>query len=81
MPACWHALAKDPEHRSEVLTKRSLTTVEAMFSVVTHTGVRSTEGTWLFAVLSAVCPFTRPEGGVWPARRYRASATAAWASR
>src|SRR2546423_1349698 len=62
MPACWHALANDPEHRSEVLTNWSLTTVEAMFSVVTHTGVRSTEGTWEFAVLSAVCPFTRPDG-------------------
>ena len=49
--------------------------------VVPQLGVRSTDCTSAFAVGSWFVPLTRPEGGVCPARRYRASATAAWASR
>ena len=47
----------------------SLITVEFMFLVVTHSGVKSIEGTLTLEVVSSVVPFTSAEGGLAPARR------------
>jgi len=51
------------------LTKPSLITVDAMFSVVTHVGVRYTELTSALAWVSFVEALISVEGGVIPARR------------
>ena len=56
-------------------------TVEFMLVLVTQVGVSSTDGTLAPPWESLVLPLTRLVGGVLLARRYMASATAAWASR
>ena len=61
-------------------TKASLTTVDSMLVGVTHSGVSSDDLTCTWEAVSVVVPLARAAGGVLPARRYRASAAAAWAS-
>ena len=81
MPAVVQSAAYEPVQSCEAGTKLSLITVAFMFFVVTHSGVSRTDGTLVLEVVSAVLPLTSDFGGVLPARRYRASATAACASR
>ncbi len=81
MPAALQSAAYEPVQSCEAGTKLSLMIVAFMFFGVTHSGVSSTEGTLTLAVVSSVVPLTSDFGGVLPARRYRASATAACASR
>ena len=69
MPAAVQAAATSLMQRSAFLTASSLTTVAAMLAVVTHTGVRSTDGTSVPASESLVEPLVRAAGGVSPARR------------
>ena len=53
-----------------------------MFDLSTHTGVRSTAGSLMLeSAGSVVVPFTSDDGGVCPASRIVASATAACVSR
>ena len=81
MPAAVQSAAYEPAHSCEAGIQLSLITVEFMFFVVTHFGVSRTDGTLTLAVESWVLPLTSADGGLTPARRYRASATAACASR
>jgi hypothetical protein len=81
IPAALHAAATSDVHNCWAVTNLSAMTVSFMFLGVTHTGGSSTDCTLAFAVVSSVVPLTSEDGGVWPARRYRASATAACASR
>ena len=62
-------------------TNWSAMTVEFIFSVVTHSGVRSTEATDVLVWGSLMCQLSRLAGGLTPARTYMASAAAAWASK
>ena len=71
MPAEEQALASAVMHRSETFTAPSFTTVDCMLAVVTHTGVKSTDGTLALAPLSWVVPLTRSDGGVFPANTSR----------
>ena len=60
----------------------SLITVDAMFELVTHSGVSRDAG-WVNPVTpfgGDVVEFTSAAGGVLPARRIVASETASWAS-
>src|SRR6476661_6498421 len=81
IPAAEHALCRSATQSVLADTAPSLTTVAAMFCGVTHVGVRYTDWTCALACVSCVVAFIRPDGGVWPARRYSASAAAACASR
>ena len=57
-------------------------TVASMFVASTQMGVSRTAGSVVAELVgSVVLPFSRAAGGVCLARRYVASATAAWASR
>jgi len=68
MPAVLQALAKEPLQSWDAGTNLSAITVEFMLDVVTHVGLRRTDGTEALAVVSWVEPFTSEDGGVWPAR-------------
>src|ERR1700730_11451461 len=83
IPADVHIAAKAPAQSVALSTNLSLTTVDAMFWVVTHTGVSNTDGTSTLGVapVSFVVPFRSSAGGVWLARREIARAAAAWVSR
>ena len=82
MPAAVQTLAPTAAQRSEALTKLSLMTVDSMFAALTQIGVSRTAGSVVAAFVgSVVVPLRSEVGGVAPARRYVASATAAWASR
>src|SRR2546421_3459900 len=82
MLLAWQTAAPTAPQSAAGVTKLSLTTVEPMFEGSTHTGVRSDAGCevpetpWGGSVL----PFISAEGGVSPARRMAAIATASWAS-
>src|ERR1700722_3398755 len=80
IPADLHASAYWLVHRALAVTNLSAITVLFMFCVVTHSGISRTLGTLAFEPGSTVLPLTRLDGGVWLARRYRATAAAAWAS-
>ena len=81
MPAALQSAAYEPAHSCDAGTKLSLMTVAFMFLVVTHVGVKSTDGTLTLDVVSSVLPLASEAGTFAPARRYRASATADCASR
>jgi hypothetical protein len=81
LPAAAQAEAYLPEHRWEAGTNLSAMTVEFMFSVVTHSGVSSTDATDVLVCGSVMFQLSRLVGGVTLARTYMASAAAAWASR
>ena len=82
MPSLVQSAAKLPVHSCAAGTKLSLMTVDSMFAGVTHSGVSRTDGD---GRRSPSCPgscrWPGSSGGVLPARRYMASAAAAWASR
>src|SRR5690348_7873191 len=62
-------------------SKPSLTTVDSMLEEVTHTGVSRDAGSVMLGLAgSTVFPFSRADGGLSPANRIVARATASWAS-
>ena len=81
MPAAVQAAAPASVHSCVLSTNLSLMTVSFMFDAFTHFGVRSEAGCSLPLVPDGglVVPFSNAEGGVWPARRMVATATASWA--
>ncbi len=82
IPAALQAAAYLLVHSWAAGTNLSAMTVEFIFVVVTQVGVKSTEGTAVWVLLSiVVAPPVSADGGVTPALMYIASATAAWASR
>src|SRR2546428_3601504 len=84
MPAAEQTAAVTFWQSAALSTKLSLITVEAMFALLTQIGTNRTAGCWPLPATGdggEVVPLTRAVGGVWPARRTVASATAACASR
>src|SRR6266581_5709714 len=84
MPAAEQTAAVTFWHSAPLSTKLSLITVSFMLALLTQIGTNRTAGCWVLPATGdggAVVPLTRPVGGVWPARRTVASATAACASR
>src|SRR6267378_3167558 len=84
MPAAEQTAAVTFWQSAALSTKLSLITVEAMFALLTQIGTNRTAGCWPLPATGDggdVVPLTRAVGGVWPARRTVASATAACASR
>ena len=65
MSAAEQAVAYAAVQSWAAVTNPSATTVDAMLVGVTHSGVKSTDGTWVFDFVSAVFPLTRLGGGVW----------------
>src|ERR1700694_4777380 len=67
-------------HSADAEMTWSLMTVDAMFVEVTHVGVRREAGSVEPGPLAGlVVPLIRAAGGVRPARRIVATATASWA--
>ena len=81
MPADVQAEEYDPAQSCDAGTNLSAITVDFMFFDVTHTGVSSTDGTWVCDVESRVLPLTSEAGGLTPALRYSANADDASASK
>ena len=81
MPAALQVLAPAIVQICAAVSKPSLTTVDSMLALVTHTGVSRDAGSvMLESAGSTVVPFSRAYGGVAPASRIVAMATASWAS-
>src|SRR6266704_2777454 len=82
IPAAVQAALYLAVHSWEAGTNLSAMTVEFIFDVVTQVGVKSTDGTKTWPVVSIVVWPPVSAVGTWtPARTYIASAAAAWASR
>src|SRR5438132_4778305 len=83
MPAAVQAAAPALLHRVVLSTKLSLITVAFMLLTSTQVGTRSDAGCWLPETPDGgvVVPLRRALGGVCPARRTVARATASCASR
>src|SRR5262245_45946389 len=69
IPASLHALATFGVQRAEAVIVPSLTTVSAMFSLVTQKGFVYTDLMSAFSVVSLVVSLTSEDGGVLPALR------------
>src|SRR5664280_1678821 len=70
IPAAVQTAAPTALHRSDTATALSVITVASMFAALTQTGVRRTAGSVVAAFVGSVVePLSRPDGGVWPARR------------
>src|SRR6202040_2769150 len=81
MPAVLQTLAPAIVQICEAVSKPSATTVDSMLALVTHTGVSRDAGSVMLELAgSTVVPFSRDDGGVWPASRIVARATESWAS-
>ena len=82
MPAALQTLVPTAVHSVDAEMNLSLITVDAMLAAFTHTGVSSDAGCAVpvTPLGGVVVEFTRAEGGVLPARRIVARATASWAS-
>src|ERR1700733_6858796 len=81
MPSAVQRAAPAIAQMAEAGSKPSLTTVVSMLALVTHTGVSRDAGSVMVeSAGSTVEPFSRPAGGLSPASRIVAMATASWAS-
>ena len=77
IPAAEQTLAPAIAQMSLAVSKPSLTTVDSMLAFVTHTGVSRDAGSVILeSAGSTVVPFCRAGGGVCPASRIVAMATA-----